>query len=212
MVDKARGRFIVLEGGEGAGKSTHARSVAEWLRARGREVVQTREPGGSPLAEAVRDLALRDWAEGIAPMTELLLMFAARSAHLQTRISPALAAGSDVVCDRFVDASYAYQGVGRKLGSAPVATLEKLVVGELRPDLVIVLDIDPQEGLQRAKRRGDANRFEAETVDFMRSVRQTYLDRAAAAPDRYVVIDATLPEPEVRDAIAAALASRQWPL
>jgi dTMP kinase len=212
MANERRGRFIVLEGGEGAGKSTQAKAVVDWLRMRGREVIQTREPGGSPLAEAIRDLSLRDWSEGVAPMTELLLMFAARSAHLHARIAPALTAGTDVVSDRFVDASYAYQGVGRGLGSAPVAALETLVVGDLRPDLVVVLDIDPREGLRRTKRRGDENRFEAETMDFLKGVRQAYLDRAAAAPERYAVIDATPAAEQVRQSIIAALEDRQWAL
>jgi dTMP kinase len=200
-----RGRFIVLEGGEGAGKSTQAPFIRDWLRGRGREVVLTREPGGSPLAEAIRGVVLGNWEEGVSPVTELLLIFAARAAHLQARIEPALAAGSDVVCDRFVDASYAYQGAGRGLGSEPVAALEHIVLGRLHPDLVIVLDIDPEEGLRRARRRGDENRFEAETLAFMQRVRQAYLDRVAGDPRRYAVVDAARPPEEVQQQMVAVL-------
>ena len=191
------GRLIVLEGGEGAGKSTHARGIKAWLEQQGREVVQTREPGGSPLAEAIRGVVLGDWAEGIDATTELLLIFAARAAHLHALIRPALEQGKDVVCDRFVDASYAYQGAARGLGADTIAGLERLTLGELRPDLVLLLDIDPQEGLKRAKRRGDENRFEAETLEFMGKVRAEYLRRARAEPARYAVIDAARPQAQV---------------
>lgn len=204
----ARGRLIVLEGGEGAGKTTHARTVRAWLEARGRSVVQTREPGGSPLAEAVRELVLRDWDEGIDAATEALLMFGARAAHLHAVIRPALDTGRDVVCDRFVDASYAYQGAGRGLGVERVAALEQWTLGELRPDLVLLFDLEPAAGLQRARRRGVENRFEAETLDFMRRVRAAYLQRAQAAPERYAVIDATRPLEQVRAAVEGVLADR----
>ncbi len=200
-----RGRFIVLEGGEGAGKSTQAPAIRDWLRSRGREVILTREPGGSPLAEAIRGLVLGEWDEGISATTELLLIFAARAAHLHARIEPALAAGTDVVCDRFVDASYAYQGAGRGLGVEPVAALERIVVGPLRPDLVLVLDIDPEEGLRRARHRGDENRFEAETLAFMRRVRQAYLDRIQTDPQRYALVDASQPPEDVQALIEAVL-------
>lgn len=204
----ARGRFITLEGGEGAGKSTHARFVAAWLEQRGRTVVQTREPGGSPLAEAVREVVLRDWAEGVTPETELLLMFAARAAHVSHRIEPALQAGQDVVCDRFIDASWAYQGAGRGVADEHLRALERLVLRDLRPDLTLVFDLPPDVGLNRAKRRGDANRFEAETLAFMERVRAAYLARAQRDPDRYVVLDATRPIDEVQAQIARTLASR----
>jgi len=200
-----RGRLIVLEGGEGAGKSTQIDTVECWLRARGRSVLRTREPGGSPLAEAIRTLVLGDWDEGVEPRTELLLIFAARAAHLHATIRPALTAGTDVVCDRFVDASYAYQGAGRGLGKPAVAALEQLVLGDLRPDLVLLLDIDPELGLQRARRRGQDNRFESEELVFQQRVRQAYLDRAAAAPQRYVVVDAAQPQQLVSAALQAAL-------
>lgn len=201
----ARGQLIVLEGGEGAGKSTHLGGIATWLEARGRRVVRTREPGGSPLAESIRTLVLGDWPEGIDAKTEALLIFAARAAHLHATIEPALARGDDVVCDRFVDASHAYQGVGRGLGSAAVTMLERFTLGELKADLVIVLDLDPELGLARARQRGDANRFESESLAFMQRVRQVYLDRAAADPARYAVIDAARPKAEVAASIGAVL-------
>lgn len=202
------GRLIVLEGGEGAGKSTHARGIKAWLEQQGREVVQTREPGGSPLAEAIRGVVLGDWAEGIDATTELLLIFAARAAHLHALIRPALEQGKDVVCDRFVDASYAYQGAARGLGADTIAGLERLTLGELRPDLVLLLDIDPQEGLKRAKRRGDENRFEAETLEFMGKVRAEYLRRARAEPARYAVIDAARPQAQVAADLCRELEAR----
>ena len=202
---KARGRLIVLEGGEGAGKSTHARFVRERLAAGGRAVALTREPGGSPLAEAVRELVLRDWAEGIDGATELLLMFAARAAHLHALIRPALAAGQDVVCDRFVDATYAYQGAGRGLREKDIDLLAGLVLGRLRPDLVIVLDIDPAAGARRVQGRGASNRFDAEARAFQQRVRRAYLRRARREPRRYAVIDAGREREAVQADIARAL-------
>lgn len=185
------GRLIVLEGGEGAGKSTHARYVCEWLAARGRDPVATREPGGSPLAEAIRELVLRSWEEGVNGTTELLLMFAARAAHLQATILPALQAGRDVVCDRFLDATYAYQGAGRGLRGADINLLTRLVLKRLRPDLVILLDVDPAIGVSRAQARGVANRFDDEAMAFQTRVRQAYLRRARSGrTQRYAIIDA----------------------
>jgi dTMP kinase len=196
-----RGRFIVLEGGEGGGKSTQARRLRAHLEGAGRRVLLTREPGGSPLAEAIRALVLGSWPEGVDATTELLLIFAARAAHVHATIRPALEAGIDVICDRFVDASYAYQGAGRGLGAAPVALLEQLVLGDLRPDCVLVLDVAPELGMQRIAERGDNNRFDAESIAFMQRVRAAYLARAAAAPERYAVIDAARDV----DAVAAEL-------
>jgi dTMP kinase len=202
------GKFIVLEGGEGAGKSTHARALKDWLEQRGRKVVLTREPGGSPLAEAIRTLVLSDWAEGVDGKTEALLIFAARAAHLHATVRPALEQGTDVICDRFVDASYAYQGIGRGLGQAAIAELERLTLAGLKPDLVLLLDLDPELGLQRARSRGDANRFEAENLDFMRRVRAEYLRRAAEDPARYAVIDAAQAVEQVRADLIRALEQR----
>jgi dTMP kinase len=204
----SRGRLIVLEGGEGAGKTTQARLVEQWLRSRGRQVVRTREPGGSPLAEAVRELVLRRWDEGMDPATEALLMFAARAAHLNSLLRPGLEQGRDVVCDRFVDASYAYQGAGRGLGAERIAALEGFTLGDLRADLVLVLDLEPSQGLARARRRGDENRFEAETLAFMRRVREAYLHRAQADPARYAVIDAGQPVEQVGEAVRQILEQR----
>lgn len=185
-----RGRFITLEGGEGAGKSTNARYIKAWLEQRGREVILTREPGGSPLAEAIRGVVLQPWAEGMPPMTEALLMFAARSAHLEATVLPALESGKDVICDRFVDSSYAYQGAGNGFPVSRLQALEEMVLGDLRPDLTIVFDLDPEIGLQRARSRGEQNRFEDETLAFMQRVRQAFLDRARVQPSRYAVLDA----------------------
>lgn len=203
-----RGRFIVLEGGEGAGKSTHARGIKAWLEGRGREVLLTREPGGSPLAEGIRELILRQWPEGMDAVTEALLMFAARAAHVRTLVRPALEQGKDVVCDRFVDASYAYQGAGRGLGDERIAALERLSLDGLRPDLVLILDLDPQAGLARARSRGVENRFEGESLEFMHRVRACYLRRAQAEPARYAVIDASPALGEVEAALQRALEAR----
>lgn len=185
-----RGRFITLEGGEGAGKSTNARFIKAWLEQQGRQVVLTREPGGSPQAEAIRELILRPWPEGMTPTTEVLLMFAARAAHVQATILPALQAGKDVVCDRFVDSSYAYQGMGKGVPRAQLEKLERMVLGRLKPDLTIVFDLDAEAGLKRARRRGEQNRFEDETLAFMQRVRKSFLVRAATAPGCYAVVNA----------------------
>lgn len=201
------GLFLTLEGGEGAGKSTAARFLAEQFQARGRAVVLTREPGGSPLAEAIRQLVLSNWDEGMPASSETLLMFAARAAHVQATILPALARGAVVICDRFVDASWAYQGAGRGVPAAQLAQLETMVLGGLRPHRTLLFDLPPELGLARAKSRGDANRFEAEALDFQRRVRQAYLDRARQTPDRYVLIDAARDLPEVQAQLLAVLAA-----
>lgn len=203
-----RGRLIVLEGGEGAGKSTQAVSIADWLRGQGREVLVTREPGGSPLAEAIRRVVLSEWSEGMHPLTELLLIFAARNAHWRGTIEPALARGIDVVCDRFIDSSYAYQGGGRGLDFRLIARLERIVLGDVRPDLVLLLDLPPEQGLRRARAREDANRFEAEDLEFQRRVRRAYLRRLRRAPQRFVRIDAAQPLETVREAIIDVLRQR----
>jgi dTMP kinase len=200
-----RGLFITLEGGEGAGKSTAARFIADWFSARGREVVSTREPGGSPLAEAIRQVVLADWPEGVPADTELLLMFAARAAHLSATIRPALARGAVVVSDRFVDASWAYQGAGRGIADARIAALEADVLGATRPDLTLLFDLDPAIGLARAKGRGDTNRFEAESLAFQARIRAAYRMRAETDPERYRIIDAEQPVETVQQALAQAL-------
>ncbi|MDD3762495.1 MAG: dTMP kinase [Nevskiales bacterium] len=202
------GRLITLEGGEGAGKSTQARHVRDWLVARGRKVTLTREPGGSPLAEKIREVVLQDWAEGVSPQTELLLMFAARAAHLQALIEPALAAGQDVVCDRFVDSSYAYQGGGKGVAETHLQALERFVLGDLKPTLTLVLDLDPASGLQRARQRGEVNRFEEHDLAFALRVRNTFLARAARDPGRCAVIDAGVGIDQVRSQIETVLEQR----
>lgn len=204
----ARGRFIVLEGGEGAGKSTQAKRIREWLEAQGRQVVQTREPGGTPLAEAIRAVLLGPYSVDMDATTELLLMFAARATHWQQKIAPALARDHDVVCDRFTDSTYAYQGVRGGAGVADIGSLERMVLGEQRPDLVLVLDLPPELGLQRAAARGQTNRFEAEPLEVQRRVREAFLSRAAASPGRYAVIDASGDVEDVWQAIRAVLERR----
>ena len=208
MNEPPQGRFITLEGGEGAGKSTAATFIRDWLAAKGRRVTMTREPGGSPLAEAIRGVVLGNWPEGVPAETEVLLMFAARAAHLNSTIWPALARGEDVVCDRFVDASYAYQGEGRGVPAERLAELERYVLKGFTPQLTLLFDLSPEQGLARARSRGDANRFEAEAMAFQERVRAAYLHRAVAAPERYAVIDASAPLAEVQAAVAAVLEQR----
>lgn len=202
------GRLITLEGGEGAGKSTQARFIKDWLEGQGREVLLTREPGGSPLAEAIRGVVLSDWPEQVTPETEVLLIFAARAAHLHATIRPALAAGKDVISDRFVDASWAYQGAGRGLPDEALAALEGLVLRDFHADLTLVFDIPPELGLARARGRGEVNRFEAEAPAFMQRVRQAYLDRAARNPHRYAVVDAARSLEQVQAQLQAVLEAR----
>lgn len=201
-----RGKLIVLEGIEGAGKSTHAAFVASVLSEAGHKVEQTREPGGTPLAEEIRGVLLGAGSTNMPLLTELLLMFAARAAHLEQRILPALRKGDWVVCDRFTDASHAYQSAGRGLPERYVTALENMVQKRLRPDLVLLLDLPAQEGLRRAQKRGDTNRFEEEAQIFFERVRQRYLQRAAKMPARYSVLDAAAPIPVVQSEIRQALA------
>jgi dTMP kinase len=181
-------KFITFEGMEGAGKSTHLATVAGLLRARGLDVVSTREPGGTPLGERLRELLLH---EAMHPETEALLMFAARREHLAQLIEPALARGAWVVCDRFSDATYAYQGGGRGLDKARFLDLEQWVHGHLQPDLTFLFDLPPEVACERIAKQGRAlDKFERERADFHRRVRQAYLERAACAPHRICVIDA----------------------
>lgn len=184
------GTFITIEGGEGAGKSTIMRRVAAWLDERGHRVVSTREPGGTELAEKLRAILLDRNTVGLAGQAELLLMFAARAQHLAELIRPALERGDTVLCDRFTDATWAYQGGGRDLPREDIATLERLVHGDLQPNLTLLLDLPVEQGLQRASRRGAADRFEEESAEFLERVREAYLERAAAAPQRFVLVDA----------------------
>ena len=183
--------FLTVEGVEGVGKSTHIETIKNFLDARDIACILTREPGGTPVAERIRELLLAvHEEEALCELSELLLVFAARAQHLERVVKPALAQGKWVICDRFTDATYAYQGGGRGLDVAIIAGLESLVQGELKPDLTIILDLDPRIGMQRASERGELDRFEREQIEFFDKVRQTYLDIAAADPQRCVVIDA----------------------
>jgi len=199
------GLFITLEGPEGAGKSTNREYLAERLRAAGIEVLLTREPGGTPLAERIREVLLTPGDEVMNPDTELLLVFAARAQHLAEVIRPALARGAVVLCDRFTDSTYAYQGGGRGLSVERIATLEQFVQGELRPDLTLVFDLPVEVGLARASARGRLDRFELEGRVFFDAVRQAYLKRAAADPARYLLVDASQPLTQVQQALDALL-------
>lgn len=189
----ARGKFLTLEGGEGAGKSTCAATLAGLIENAGYEVLITREPGGCELAEGIRELLMREWTPAMPAMSELLLMFAARAAHIEQRIEPALTAGQWVISDRFTDASYVYQGVARNLGTEAVESLERLVQADFRPDKVFVLDVPVDIGLARVAGRGEENRFDQEERAFHEQVRQAYLQRAKDDPTRYAVIDASAP-------------------
>ena len=184
------GFFITLEGPEGAGKTTNRDYLAQRLRDRALDVVLTREPGGTPLAERVRELLLAPADEPMASDTELLLVFAARAQHLAQVIRPALARGAVVLCDRFTDATYAYQGGGRGLSFLRIEELERFVQGDLRPDLTLIFDLPVEVGLSRAAARGRLDRFEQEGLAFFEAVRSAYLDRARQVPQRYRVIDA----------------------
>jgi dTMP kinase len=187
---RTSGRFITVEGGEGAGKSSNLDYLRSLLEEAGKPVLFTREPGGTPLGESIRELLLGHRHSGMADETELLLMFAARAEHLKQKILPALQAGTWVLCDRFTDASYAYQGAGRGIAEERIALLENYVQGALRPDLTLLLDLPVETGLARAGSRSAPDRFEKEARDFFERVRQGYLAIAAAEPERVKVIDA----------------------
>ena len=189
MIDLA-GRFITIEGGEGAGKSTAQVRLKATLQSKGISVVHTREPGGTPLAESIRQTLLDVEGEAPVEMAELLLIFAARAQHLARVIEPALAEGKWVICDRFTDATYAYQGAARGLSSELISTLEHLVQGGRQPDAVILMDLQPHIGMERAKSRGALDRFEQEQHHFYERVRSGYLARVEENPARYTVIDA----------------------
>ncbi len=202
------GLFISLEGGEGAGKSTQHARIIEWLNNRGKTVVEAREPGGTPVSEEIRQVLLDTRNAGLTAYSELLLLFAARAQLLQQVIRPALAAGNVVVCDRFTDASYAYQGGGRQLGAAAVATLESLIHADLQPDLTLLFDLSVEQGMSRVTGRGKADRFELESSKFFERVRNAYLERVANAPGRFAVIDAGMDEEAVWEQVRTALETR----
>lgn len=197
------GLFITLEGPEGAGKSTNRDYLALQLRAAGLDVVLTREPGGTPLAERIREVLLAPSDEPMNADAELLLMFAARAQHIAQVIRPALQRGAVVLCDRFTDATYAYQGGGRGLAVERIATLERFVQGDLQPDLTLVFDLPIEVGLARASARGRLDRFEQEGRAFFDAVRSAYLARAATDTQRYRIVDASQSLVEVQQALDA---------
>lgn len=205
-----RGRFITFEGGEGAGKSTQLARSAEWLRARGVDVIVTREPGGTARAERLRTILLERDDEPMPQSCELLLMFAARATHLENLVRPAVARGAWVLCDRFTDATYAYQGGGRGLPVSQIDALVDIVHPDLQPDLTLLLDLPVTDGLARAASRngsGGPDRFEAEQQAFFERVRATYLERAQREPRRFRVIDAAGSTDDVALAVRTALDS-----
>lgn len=201
------GRFISFEGIDGAGKSTHIEALAARLRARGSELVCTREPGGTPLAEKLRDLMLHATMD---PLTEALLVFAARRDHLNEVIVPALARGNTVLCDRFTDASFAYQGAGRGLDDAMLRQLESWVQGTLQPDLTLWFDVPPGLAAQRRAGARPADRFEQQDLAFFDRVRNGYLRRLGSAPERFVRIDASQSREDVEKQVEDILEARQW--
>jgi dTMP kinase len=206
-------RFLTVEGIEGVGKSTQVARLSRALSERGIAHVVTREPGGTPLAEKIRDIVLHSRDEVVPPMAELLLMFAARAVHLSNHVEPNLRAGRWVVCDRFIDATYAYQGGGRHLSLDNIRQLEAMVLGARRPDLTVLLDTPVPQSLQRAQQRNAgaaADRFESERTEFFERVRAAYLARAAAEPRRIETVDAAQSVDEVAARILKLLEARSW--
>ncbi len=199
------GKFITVEGGEGVGKTTNIEFIQNFFEQRSIDLITTREPGGTPLAEAIREILLAKSDEPMDATAELLLVFAARAQHLAEVIKPALAAGQWVLCDRFTDATYAYQGGGRGLNIEHIKLLENLVQQSLQPDLTVLLDIDPEIGMQRARARAELDRFEIESSRFFDLVRASYLRRAKQFPERFLVIDAGLPLLDVQETLADSL-------
>jgi dTMP kinase len=210
---ETRGRFLTIEGIEGVGKTTQVARLSHYLAKRGIDHVVTREPGGTPYAEKIRDLVLRPRDETLPPAAELLLMFAARAVHLANHIEPVLNAGRWVICDRFTDATYAYQGAGRGMSQTDIRFLETLVQGALRPDLTLLLDVPVDVGLERSRQRdagGVRDRFDGEQAEFFERVREAYLSRARAEPQRMAIIDAVASMDEVTTRITQVLESRSW--
>jgi dTMP kinase len=204
-----RGRFLTLEGGEGAGKTTLIAGLADWLRARGVDVVVTREPGGTPGAELLRDILLKGATDRWSPVTEALLMYAARVDHVERLIEPALARGAWVISDRFADSTTAYQGTAGGMPVERIRQLHAAALGDFAPDLTLILDLDPQTGLQRTLERGEAaTRFERLGADFYDRLRRAFLDIAAGEPDRCSVIDAAQTPGAVKAAAIAAIETR----
>ncbi len=185
------GKFITVEGIEGVGKSSNIANLTRAIERRGYNVLTTREPGGTPMAERIRELLIEHGDEPMPDVAELLLMMASRALHVSNVIRPALAAGTWVVCDRFVDASRAYQGGGRGIPQEDINQLASLVLGDLKPDVTILLDAPVEVGMSRAGSRGDPDRFEVERTEFFARARETYLQLAESEPDRFVVVDAS---------------------
>lgn len=209
MASSARGRFITLEGGEGAGKSTQIRLLAAWLRERGIDVVQTREPGGAPGAERIRELLVKGDADSWTPIAETLLHYAARADHLGRTIRPALAAGRWVICDRFADSTTAYQGYGHGVAFDFIDSLFKAVVGDTAPDLTLILDLPVEQGLQRAAARsGHETRYEQMAVEFHSRLRSGFLAIARANSQRCAVIDAGRAVDAIQSDIQAEIGRR----
>lgn len=186
-----RGKFITIEGTEGVGKTTNISFIKQWLDDNGISFINTREPGGTPLAEEIRQVLLSNRDEKVCSKAELLMMFAGRAQHIDQVIEPQLAQGNWVLCDRFTDATYAYQGAGREMGDDLIQSLETMVQGDMRPDLTLVLDVPVELGLERAGKRSEPDRFELEKTDFFNRVRQAYLSMATNNPHRYKIIDAS---------------------
>jgi len=207
MEQLMRGRFITLEGGEGAGKSSNLEYIEQYLTIAGKQVIRTREPGGTLLGEQLRTLLLDCKQSAMSADTELLLMFAARAQHLHELILPALERGDWVLCDRFTDATYAYQGGGRGIANERIQALEQWTQQGQRPDLTLLLDLPVEQGLARAGARSSPDRFEQEQAEFFNRVRNTYRQRAAQEPERFRIIDASHPLAEVQERIAEVLAS-----
>ena len=200
-----RGKFITVEGIEGVGKSTNIDFLSSIIEAKGFSVLRTREPGGTPMAERIRQMLLAHDAEPLPDIAELLLFFAARALHVNNTIQPALAAGTWVVCDRFTDASRAYQGHGRGLGVERINLMADWVHQDLQPDLTLLLDAPPEIAMDRAEKRGEADRLDSEEVDFYQRVRDGYLGLAAAEPERIAVLDASQDLQQVQTAIATEI-------
>ena len=197
-MQKKFGQFITLEGVEGTGKSTNRAFIADYLRTQNIELLETREPGGTELSEQLRELLLQPRQKTMNVNAELMMMFASRAQLLQEVIVPNLNAGVWVLCDRFTDSTYAYQGGGRQMNKDTIATLENIVLGGLKPDLTFILDLPVETGLQRAAQRGQLDRFESETHDFFDAVRRTYLDLVDVEPQRCKLIDASQPLEQVQ--------------
>ena len=200
-----KGLFITLEGIEGAGKSTAVDFIEDFLTKEGHDVIKTREPGGTVIGEQIREILLKNENYTLTYDTELLLVFSARAQHIQEVILPALSSRKIILCDRFTDASYAYQGGGRGIGTSRVNLLEKWVQGDLRPNLTLLFDLDVSIGMQRTKKRSDADRFEREEINFFEKIRNTYLERAKNEPQRFRIINSASSLESVKEQIITIL-------